>query len=284
MTEERVNEVASRFRWQMRAAAVVRLGVALSLLAGLLASSQVGPAQQRWILAGMAALVGAWVILGLRGVVLLKRARHSAAQLSAGRLDEARENLLDVLGRFTLLRSVKILAGHQLAVAAHLGRRYREAIVICSELLRHRLGGTRSVATDLRLILADSLLMLDEIGAVGPVMQAIDDEHLSLADRLTLLPIELRYQLTAGREAEAVRSLPTRVRLAELLDPSSAAQAHALLAEACRRANLTPQQDYLLQRAALLADLEPIVARFPRILGDLGIEAVTTAEIETREP
>jgi hypothetical protein len=277
------NPIVVCLRRQMRAAAALRLTAGAVLLAGLVACGLVGSPTRRWIVVGLVLLAAVWILLSFRGVLLLRRARHGAALLAAGRVEQAQRDLVDVLGRFTLLRSVKIMAGHQLAVATHAGGRYAEAIAICREVLRHRLRGARSAATGLRLILADSLLMLDQIEAAGPVMQAMDAYDLSLADRMTLLPIKLRYQLSAGRDAEAAGSLPDKVRLAELLDSSSAALAHALLAEACRRAHLPQQQHYLLQRAELLADLGPIVGRYPQLLGDLGIGPDPTEPAETAQ-
>lgn len=273
-----------RFRRQMWSACLLRGALGAALLLGLVALYQVDPATRRWILAGMFAVAGLWLALSLRGLGAVKRARRGAALVAAGRLDEACEVLAGALSRLTPLRSAKILACHQLAIAAHLTRRYRDAVAISRELLAHRLGAASGVATATRLILADSLLGLDDVRAAAPVVQALDRQDLSLAEQMVFLPVALRCQLTAGRHDEAVQALAEKVRVAELMDSPVASLVHALLAEACRRTGLPRQQDYLLRRAALLADVEPIVARHRGILGSLPIESLSPTTLQPRNP
>ena len=81
--------------------------------------------------------------------------------------------------------------------------------------------------------------------------------------------------MATGRAERAVESLPEKVRLAELLDTTNAALTHMLLAEACRRMELADKQRYLLERAALLAELNPIVARFKPLLAELDTSEAT---------
>jgi hypothetical protein len=226
---------------------------------------------QVWIGGSLAAVALIWTMLVVRAVGQVRRARRSSLLLQQGRIEEARQVLLSVLNCLTPLRSITVLACHYLAVASHLSRQYIEAAAICRELLTHRLGPTKSVATATRFILADSLLMLGEVDEAVPVVQAIDTGKLSLNDRLTFLPIELHCQLAADQGASAADSLPDKVRLAELLEPPTAALTHAFLAEACRRTNRCRQRDFLLRRAELLADLEPLVSRYRPVLGHLDV-------------
>lgn len=284
MSRQELSDLLARFRRQMLAARLLRWALGAVLLGGLIACYPVDQTTRCWILAALAVLCGLWIALALRGLKALKRTRTGAALLAAGRIDEGWAVLAQVLKGFTPLHSPKILACHQLAIAAHLTRRYPEAVAICRELLTQRLGEVSSVATATRLILADCLLGLDDAQAAGPVVEALDRADLSLADRLAFLPIELHYHLVTGREAQAVRSLPEKVRLAELLDSSAAALVHALLAEGCRRMNLTCQRDFLLRRAMLLADVEPILARHRPLLEGLDVESVRQAEPEPGNP
>jgi len=270
MTEDTVAEWLARFHRHMRAAAVLRWAFVVVMITGCVAFYQVGPTAQLGVLAVMGLATVAWVVLGVRGVRLAGAARLGAMLLEAGRIDEAQQHLARALRAVTPLRSVKLLACHQMAVAAHASRCYRGAVALCRALLGERLGAMKSMANATRLILADSLLMLDDVRAAGLALDGLSGARLSLADRMVLLPIELRYHLAAGLEDRAVESLPHKVRLAELLDAPDAALAHALLAEACRRNQLTPQGDYLRERAALLGDLDAIVAGHPALLGGLG--------------
>ena len=275
MTPDSGQDIPARFRRQMRAAAVQRWVLGTTLVVGLIACHFVGTPTRGWVVAGLAGVAGLWIALALRGVKQVHATRTSSALLAAGRIADARQALVATLNRMTPLSSVKILACHYLAVAAHLSRSYAEAAAICRELLSHRLGQMKNIAAATRLILADALLMLDESNAAAAAIQAIDPNALSLTERLTLLPIELRCQLATGRAERAVESLPEKVRLAELLDTTNAALTHMLLAEACRRMELADKQRYLLERAALLAELNPIVARFKPLLAELDTTAAT---------
>ena len=266
MTEDAAREYLTCFRRQMWIVRLLRGGFLGCALGVLVAYYCVEPALQRWLILGLGALVGVWIVLGVRGAGLAKRARLGAALLDAGEIDEARKHLTEALRRFTSVRSVKILTCHQLAVAAHLAHSYRSAVAICQELLSYRLGPMSSIAAGVRLILADSLLMLDDVSAAANVIARIRPADLSLLDRMTLLPIGLRYDLAADRDADAVQGLVQKVRLAELLDGPGACLAHALLAEACRRNDMDAQHDYLLKRAELLGNVDDVVKKHPSLL------------------
>ncbi|MHC4067401.1 MAG: hypothetical protein ACYSUI_23255 [Planctomycetota bacterium] len=278
-----LSEFLAHFRRQMRAANLLRLVLGAGLLAGLVVFYRADHATRRWILVALAAVAGLWIALALRGLQAVKRTRIGAALLAAGRVEEGCQVLGEALSRFTPLRSAKILACHQLAVAAHLAHCYREAVAICRELLAYRLGAMRNLAAPTRLILADSLLLLDDVQAADPVIEALESVELSLADQLTFLPVELRFQLAVGRHAQVVNSLPEKVGLADLLDSTSACLVHTLLAEGCRRMHLASQQAYLLRRAALLADVEPIVARHGRVLSGLAGQNKPLAPSQTMD-
>ena len=284
MTRDPQEDVPARFRRQMRTADLLRGCLALALGGGLIAYCFAAPGTRGYVAAALLVVSGTWIVLLLRTIGQLRRARTSSALLKEGRIEEAHQELLGALDSLSPLRSIKILACHYLAVAAHLGRRYGETAAICRELLAHPLGAMANLGTATRLILVDSLLMLDEFDAAAPVIQQIGASPLSLTDRLTFLPIELRYQLATDQAAQAVESLPSKARLAELLDSSAAALTHALLAEACMRMKLTPQHEYLLRRAALLADLQPIVTRYRPILQNLNVEAAGPDPLELTDP
>lgn len=281
MTDAEARECLARFRRQMRAAAAMRWVFLVAMTAGLASFYFVGDAAQTWVLGAMALLAGTWIALGVRGARLAREARLGAMLLEAGEIDAAQQHFLTALTGLTPLRSVKLLACHQLAVTAHVSRAHRGAAVLCRGLLAHRLGSMKSVATATRLILADSLLTLDDVVAAGDVVKTLSRTNLSLADQMTFLPIELRYQLSAGKSADAVESLPDKVRLAELLDSPAASLSHALLAEACRRNDLATEKRYLLRRAALLGDIDALLEKHRPLLGQLGAPPTS---IDTPDP
>jgi hypothetical protein len=118
-------------------------------------------------------------------------------------------------------------------------------------------------------MLAESLLSLDRVGEAYEAMRPVYDVPLTLADRMKLLPVQLWYELQAGQAIASVESLPEKVRIAELLDSQQAALVHAMLAGPCRQRAMPAESEFLLRRARLYADLEPIIQRYP-VLAPIG--------------
>ncbi|MFQ5490222.1 MAG: hypothetical protein ACE5GE_05825 [Phycisphaerae bacterium] len=269
MTAQPDASIAQRFRRQMRLASLLQGCLIVALCVTLVVFYRGGRAWQIWTVLGLGAMAGLWIAMSWRTIKQVRSARSSSTLLAQGQLEEARRKLLQVLEGPSPLRSGKILACHYLAVSAHLDSAYREAAIICRSLLRYRLGSMNSIATATRMVLADSLLMLNDTAGAGPVVQAIQQSPLSLSDRMTMLPIELRYQLAAGRSEQAVEDLTGKVKIAELLEAPGSALTHVLLAEACRRMDMPQQQEYFLRRARLLADVEPIVRKYHDLLNQV---------------
>jgi hypothetical protein len=127
-------------------------------------------------------------------------------------------------------------------------------------------------------MLADSLLMLDRAQEAYEALRPVYDQPLSLAERMKLLPVQLRYELAADHSASAVRDLREKARIAELLEPQRAGLVHALLAEACRREGLEPQRDFLARRAAIYTDVPELMRKYPPLARFA--EPVVPGEIE----
>lgn len=269
--------IVQRFHRQMRLSQFLRGCLVVALITVLVVFYRGDQATQAWTLSGLGAMAALWIGLSWRTIKQVRVTRAGSTLLAQGRLDEARQTLLGVLEGPSPLRSGKILACHYLAVSAHLANAYREAAGICRALLSYRLGSMKSIATATRLVLADSLLMLNDPEGAGPVVQAIQRSSLSLTERMTLLPIELRYQLAADRSDQAVDDLAEKVKVAELLDSTTAALTHVLLAEACRRMDMLDQHRYFLRRAKLLADLGPIVEKYHSVLNRVDPESEALA-------
>jgi hypothetical protein len=118
------------------------------------------------------------------------------------------------------------------------------------------------------------------VDAAYDAMRPVYDTQLSLSDRMKLLPVQLRYELAADHSSASVNALAEKVRVAELLDSSQAALVHAMLAEACRRESMPDQQAFLLKRARLYHDLEPLAEQYALITPIVGI----TEDKHTTEP
>lgn len=221
-----------------------------------------------------------WVGLTVWSTRRAQAVHIASVMVAAGEFEPAVALLAQAMGRFTILRSVKLSAGLQLAVIANRTAEHATAVRLCQALLQHRLDPPMWLATQCRLILADSLLALDRSAEAYSAFRPVYERPLSLAERLTVLPIALRYELACGHTDSAVRALPEKVRLAELLDAAKAALVHALLAEACRRKQLDRAADatgdlpagtfhayavYLARRAAVYHDLDEVARKHPLI-------------------
>jgi len=203
-----------------------------------------------------------WIVLALVTVHLARMLQMARILLGTGQTDNARVWLGRVMTGMSLSSRIQLVACQHLASSFYSKDAHHEVVLICRELLRHRLGRLKNVAVNARLMLADSLLMLDRLAEAYEAIRPVYDLPLSLADRMKLLPIQLRYELRSGQPALAVESLPEKVRIAELLESPQAALVHAMLAKACRRRAMPAQSVFLLRRARLYADLEPLARRY----------------------
>ena len=263
MTLSALQDMMRLLARQLTMIRIVRYGVLGLLLAGFLGASFTTQewARQTTVLVSVAALV-AWVILLIGTTRLTREVQTGSLLLSTGQLDEAEVWLKRAIERFSLSIQGKIYACMELASLFVRQERYVEVAAVCRTVLRQPLKRLRHVFVSARLMLADSLLELNQLNEAYEAIRPVYDEELSLHDRMRLLPIELRYALAVDRPDTAVESLEEKVRIAELLDSRQAALVHALLAEACRRRNLSDKQAFFTKRAKLYHDLEPLSKRF----------------------
>ena len=253
-------------RRQLTMIRVVRVaGLLLFAAAILWAAGRPEPANRHMLLFTAAAAMLAAIMLLFHSARLAQEVRTASVLLRTGQLDDAEAWLRRAIERFALSRQAKLLAGQQLASLFSRRDAHSQVVAICQELLRHPARRLRNVWINTRLLLADSLLMLDRVNEAYEALRPLYDSPLSLADRTRLLPIQLRYELASGHAASAVQALAEKVRIAELLDSPRAALVHALLAEACRRQAMPEQHGFLAERARLYHDLGPLAKRYTAI-------------------
>jgi len=207
-----------------------------------------------------------WICLAISSMHQSRTLQMARVLLGTGQSDNARVWLGRVMTGLSLSPRIQFVACQHLAFVFFARSAHKEVVAICYELLRHRLGRLRHVIVNTRLMLADSLLTLDRVAEAYEAIVPVYELSLSLADRMKLLPVQLRYELTAGQSALVVRSLPEKVRVAELLDSQQAALVHAMLAEGCRQQSMSAESAFLLRRARLYADLEPLTQRYGVLL------------------
>ncbi len=241
---------------------VILIGTAVAVL---WASTLPQPLNKQVMFGLFIASLIVWVLSLLNSSQLMRQVRTAGALLSIGQLDDAEIWLLRTLQRFTLSIRTKTLALQHCASLFFHRDAHAEVVKICRSLLGERLVGLKQVWINARLMLADSLLMLDQVNEAYEAIRPVYDTKLSLADRMKLLPIQLRYELAAGYPTAALQNLPEKLQMAELLESPRAALVHALLAEACRRNHMPELEAYLARRAWLYHDLDSVASRYPVI-------------------
>jgi hypothetical protein len=219
------------------------------------------------------AVVAAWLSIVSRSVWLLREVQASNWLMAYGRLDDAEVRLGRTLAKFSLSARGQFMLLQQLAGLLFRRDRYAEVVAICKELLRPRVAQFRGHLFNTRVLLADSLLLLDRVDEAYAAMRPVYNGSLTLAERMKLLPVQLRYELAAGHAAAAVGGMADKVKVAELMDSPRAGLVHALLAEACRRQALPVQESYLAERARLYCDLGLLAERYPVIKGIAAVAA-----------
>jgi tetratricopeptide (TPR) repeat protein len=266
VTTASIDELLRAFRRNLRISMILRVVVgcffvAISLWALTLPASTGRPVLGM-LLVGMLIL---WAALMVRSVRLAREIQTGNVLIAYGRLDDAEARLERMLGRFSLSERAQSMLFQQLAWLLFRRERFAEVVEICRELLRHRVGRIQGLGFHIRLMLADSLLLLGQVEEAYAAFRPVYDAPLTLAERMKLLPVQLRYELAAGHAGAAASGLAEKVRVAELLESPRAALVHALLAEACRRESMPAQQAFLAERARLYHDLEPLAEKYPII-------------------
>jgi hypothetical protein len=266
MTEQEVSRLMGRFRRDMFLASGFRwafLGVMIGCVAAAGAWRHSEYQQIAWI-AILTAAVG-WALLAWMSFGQARQAGLGEILLETGRLEDAERNLCAALGGFGIFRHVKLIAAHNLAAVFFARREYAQGSVVCREVLRHRFGQFNSLQRACRLLWADCLLMLNDVGGAYDAFRPLYDCSLSLQEQLRLLPVQIRYELAARQEAQTVNNIISKVRLSDMLDSPTAGLVNAMLAEACRRRGLREQWRYLARRAWLYTELDALVPCCPAI-------------------
>jgi len=264
-----LDNLLRRFHRRVNHIGVIRtLGVLAVVLLGVWSTWEPAQLDRRMAALLIGGVLLGWIVLALVTIHLARMLQMARILLGTGQTDNARVWLGRVMTGMSLSSRIQLVACQHLASSFSSKDAHHEVVLICRELLRHRLGRLKNVAVNARLMLADSLLMLDRLAEAYEAIRPVYDLPLSLADRMKLLPIQLRYELRAEQPALAAESLPEKVRIAELLESPQAALVHAMLAKACRRQAMHAQAEFLIRRARLYADLAPLAQRY-KVIADI---------------
>jgi hypothetical protein len=263
VSSEDLDRSLRQLRRQVALIRILRVGAIVLVMAAVFWAAALKPPLDKYAMfAVLAGTLLGWVCFIVHSIRVTREVQAGSVLLMTGQLDDAEVWLRRGMERFSLSAQAKLMAGQQLASLRFRRDAHQDVVVICRELLRHRVRQLRQAWVATRLMLADSLLMLDRVGEAYEAMRPVYDAPLSLGDRMRLLPIQLRYELAAEHSASAVGGLAEKVQIAELLESPRAALVHALLAEACRRQRMPGHHEFLAERARLYHDLDLLAERF----------------------
>jgi hypothetical protein len=187
----------------------------------------------------------------------------SPSLIATGQFDEAEKTLDEATRAFSLFSPAKLRVLQQLAVLRHAQRRWHDAAALSRALLRQRLATRGGLARPAQLILAESLLELNDLAGSYAAIRELYTQQLSLEESLHLLSLQLDYESRIGAWENMFHVAPSKCQLAELMPPAQAARVQALLALAALKCNRMDWADWLRRRAELLADVNTLAAARP---------------------
>jgi hypothetical protein len=212
-----------------------------------------------------------WVWLSVTSARTSRLAADSPGLIAAGQFDEAERRIDLAMRTFSLFRNVKLQTLHQLALLRHAQHRWQDSAALSRALLRQRPGSARALSRESRLILAESLLELNDLSGTYEAMASLYQERLPLRDAVALLTVQLDYEARIGAWQRMMNDAPAKAQLAELMSANRAALTQALLALAAKKSGRQDFADWLGARAALLADIQSLCERRPMLCEVWGV-------------
>ena len=133
--------------------------------------------------------------------------------------------------------------------------------MLCRALLTQRSAGGLMRAS--QLILADSLLELNDLTGAHQSLISLHRDRMSLAESLQLMLVQLDYESRIGAWSHMMGGITGKVEMAELMSGEGAARAQALLALAAQKLGQTDWATWLRRRVELLTDVKALCVTRP---------------------
>ncbi len=237
---------------------------------GALLAAVLGPAIGLKIDASAILLVASvlWVMLSVRSVQGSRLSAGSPILIATGQFEAAEAQIEGALRAFSLSKKVKLLSLHHLAVLRHAQKRWQESAMLCRALLRRPRGAAAGLISASRLILADSLLELNDLTGAHEALCQLHSNRMSLAESLQLMLVQLDYESRIGAWGNMFAGITGKVEMAELMAGDAAARAQALLALAALKLGHAEWSTWLRRRVELLTDVKGLCAYRP-VVGEL---------------
>ncbi|CAN5456787.1 hypothetical protein BH09PLA1_BH09PLA1_14790 [soil metagenome] len=223
-------------------------------------------AKFKWPIDSIVALsiVGAvWIFLFLQSMRSSRLVADSPSLIAAGQFDIAEQKIDTALRSFSIFRAVKLLGLHHLAALRHAQNRWQDAATLCRALLAQRRVAGQGIGRSTQLMLADSLLELDDVPGVGNSLAHLYTQRLSLGEALSLLLVQLDFESRVGSWQNMMQGVSTKATLAELMPTNKSARAQAFLALAARKTGRDDWESWLRRRVELLVDPQELCVRRP---------------------
>lgn len=272
-----VEAAISRFRRDLTVGALLNGLLAGVAFAGLFVAPFFGLGGDRAMIITGVAIV--WIVLVYRSVRGSRLTADSTMLIAAGQFDEAEQRIEAALRSFSIFRTGKLLSLHHLALLRHAQRRWRETALLCRALLGQRLGNLQGISRPIRLILADSLLEMNDLRGAYDAMIGLYTQRLSLGEAMQLLAVQLDYESRVGAWESMAGSIATKSQMAELMGTQQSARTQAMLALAAKKIGRDDWSSWLRRRAEVLVEPTELV-RQRAVLSELW-EKTSESAVET---
>lgn len=204
-----------------------------------------------------------WIALAVNGVRETRNALQWPSLIASGKLDEAEREIERSIRGFTVLRSVKLLSLHQLAVVKMSQRHWSDALALSKAIVRHKLPKDQALERASMLVLAGAAVQSGALQDAYAAIGRLRAMPLTLDERLSLLVAECTYCGRLGAWGSLMTALPDKARMAELMPADLAAQVQGWLALAARKSNRNDWSEYLVDRCRLLVDPARLCSQEP---------------------
>jgi hypothetical protein len=209
-----------------------------------------------------------WVLLAVNGYRETHNAMRWPMLIASGELVKAEQEIESAIHGFSVLRSVKLMSLHHLAVLRMAQRNWSDAARLSKALQRYRLGRDGSLTRASLLVLAATATRVGQLRDAYEALQRLRAVPLTLDEQLSLLHAESAYLARIGAWETLCYRIDAKAKMAELMPSEAAAQTQALLALAAKRTGRDQWAGYLMKRCELLAEPAKLVGEEP-LLGEV---------------
>lgn len=213
----------------------------------------------------MLVMIG-WFMLNLQSAKVNQQLPTITALIDAD-MTMAEHQLAQALNARPLVRWVRSLLYHRLALLRFRQEQYDQTVRICQALLARPLGPAERVRNGLLLTLGDAQLATGDVTGVYHTLNTLAGTKLNLMEHLGKLSLQTRYEMLTEQYEAMLADGAYRVQQAELMSGVNCGAMHAVMAVAAEQVGDESFARWLNRRAQLLLTPEQLEsARYGRSL------------------